>query len=672
MAACVGVVFLFACLSVVAGDCTPGKYGNRCSYQCHCPLVNCNPTSGCEPAYCSEGWSGPTCQKENIAFKKTTSSSSVHFPSSNAVNGDTGGGDEQTCFHSVYDDASITYAWWRVDLGNETLVRGVVIYFRTNYKVRRNGIQIYIADTAISPTDGVNCYNVTGNRDGTDIPDVLNVTCSGEGRFLVLYTTVNNEKDKVNVPVLDFCEVKVEVCGPGTFGAVCDNYCHCDGEVCNYMSGVCPSGVCLPGWKPDKCDTVCVFGSYGTNCNRRCSDRHCKGDNSSCARVTGTCVEGCKAGWNGTDCIQKCVNSYGEGCVHLCSSRRCSGTSSCNHVTGDCENGCIPGWKHIDCTEPCVQGVEYGAGCVGNCSARMCKGGNVTCPRDTGRCESGCQPGWKGEDCTTACVQDVEYGEVCVGNCSARMCKGGNVTCPRDTGQCESGCQSGWKGEDCTQACIQGLQYGAGCLDNCTTRMCEGGTGTCPRDTGRCESGCQSGWKGEDCTSACVQGDEYGAGCKGSCRARKCLGESGACPRDTGRCEDGCQSGWEGEDCAKVAGLVNENSVARTDPPFSHIIGVVIGLVVGVVLTLLLTGGVHLYLFRKGRLLWSRDLVKDGKGKETADSSMTLADNYTSISELPHTDGRNTQDKDYAGLDTGTRDDNKHYDVIQNKVYENA
>ncbi|XP_071117066.1 receptor-type tyrosine-protein phosphatase epsilon-like [Haliotis cracherodii] len=268
--------------------------------------------------------------------------------------------------------------------------------------VRRNGIQIYIADTTSSPTDGVNCYTVTGNRDGTDIPDVLKVTCSGEGRYLVLYTTtVNNEINNVVVPVMDFCEVEVDVCGPGTFGADCNNYCHCDGAVCDYMSGVCPSGICLPGWQPSKCDTACALENYGRNCYQTCSDRNCKGDNSSCDSATGQCVGGCKTGWNGTDCTQKCISTYGDDCAHMCSARNCSRTSSsvCDHVTGMCDKGCNPGWKDTDCTTECVQGLEYGSGCVGNCSARRCTGDSGTCPTDTGRCDSGCQLGWQGEDC---------------------------------------------------------------------------------------------------------------------------------------------------------------------------------------------------------------------------------------------------------------------------------
>ncbi|XP_046562319.1 scavenger receptor class F member 2-like [Haliotis rubra] len=123
-----------------------------------------------------------------------------------------------------------------------------------------------------------------------------------------------------------------------------------------------------------------------------------KGDNSSCDRSTGECVGGCKAGWNGIDCTQKCVFTYGDNCARLCSARNCSGTSSssCDHVTGKCDGGCKPGWKGNDCRTVCTQGLEYGADCVGNCCARMCEGGSGICPKDTGRCDSGCESGVAG------------------------------------------------------------------------------------------------------------------------------------------------------------------------------------------------------------------------------------------------------------------------------------
>ncbi|XP_067679846.1 scavenger receptor class F member 1-like isoform X2 [Haliotis asinina] len=347
--------------------------------------------------------------KRNIALNKPTSSSSVYQNPGNAVNGDNSANNYHQCFYSDWRDNSITEAWWRVDLGDMARIRHVTIYFRRDYKVRRNGIQIYIADTAASPTDGVNCHNVTGNRDGTDIPDVLTATCLGEGRYLVLYTvTVNNELNNVNVPMMDFCEVEVDVCSSGTFGDDCDNYCHCDGEVCDYVDGICPSGVCLPGWTTEKCDTVCEFGYYGANCRMACPNRNCKGDNSSCDRVTGKCDGDCEAGWNGTDCTLKCLRSYGDGCSKYCSDRKCaeSSSDSCDHVSGMCENGCSSGWKGIDCTEACIQGIEYGANCLGNCRARKCEEGVDVCPRDTGICESGCQSGWKGQDCTQRALDD--------------------------------------------------------------------------------------------------------------------------------------------------------------------------------------------------------------------------------------------------------------------------
>ncbi|XP_048256555.1 receptor-type tyrosine-protein phosphatase alpha-like isoform X1 [Haliotis rufescens] len=252
---------------------------------------------------------------------------------------------------------------------------------------------------------------------------------------------------------MDFCEVEVDVCSNGTFGADCDNYCHCDSEVCDYVSGVCPGGVCLPGWATETCETACEFGRYGANCSHNCPNRNCKGDNSSCDHVTGECVGGCLTGWNGTDCTQKCLHSYGDGCSKRCSERKCNETSqdNCDHVTGECDRGCIPGWKDTDCTEACIHEVEYGSGCVGNCSTRTCEGENDTCPRDTGRCESGCQPGWKGEDCTQVCSFGT-FGVNCTGVCG--QCLDLNA-CHHDNGTCLTGCSDGWTNHACTEKLVE-------------------------------------------------------------------------------------------------------------------------------------------------------------------------------------------------------------------------
>ncbi|XP_048255871.1 receptor-type tyrosine-protein phosphatase alpha-like isoform X2 [Haliotis rufescens] len=448
------VVFI-ASLSLVTGSCPDGTYGFRCGYHCNCLAADCDSRDGCRNQTCNRGWSGPTCQKHNKALDKPTKANRAFMPSRNAVDGYTNASNYKKCFHSA--TTGIKSARWRVDLSEMTQIHDVTIYFRTDNKVRRNGIQIYIAETDASQPAGDNCYNVTGKGDGTDIPDILNVTCSGKGRYLVLYTTVKNNKDPV--PMMDFCEVQVYVCGPGTFGSDCANYCHCDGEVCDFVSGVCPSGDCLPGWKQDKCDTECTPGDYGAKCSQKCSNRNCKTDNSRCDHVTGECAGGCLTGWNGTDCTQKCLLTYGDDCANMCSDRQCNETSTCDHVTGKCESGCKPGWKETDCTIECIQGIEYGSGCVGNCSARMCDGGSGSCPNDTGQCNSVCLSGWQGEDCAEVCSPG-SFGVNCTRQCG--QCRDDN--CHHINGTCLTGCSDGWTYNTCTQKQVEASTSNVGVI----------------------------------------------------------------------------------------------------------------------------------------------------------------------------------------------------------------
>ncbi|XP_067679820.1 uncharacterized protein [Haliotis asinina] len=536
------VLFLGHC----SCSCPIGTYGFLCGYQCHCLSQDCDHASRCNPGNCFPGWSGATCHKYNAALNKAVSSSgdAVGFPSGRATDGRTGDRGYQGCIETKASNPN----WWRVDLVDITLIRDVTIYFRTDYLPRRNGIQVYLTNTTITPS-GHLCYSVTGNRYGTDINNTLSAPCHNRGRYVLLYTTTANDKD--TQPILDFCEVEVNVCDPGTFGADCENYCHCKHGVCNYTTGLCPPSGCLAGWKGPNCDVQCVDNvQYGPDCIGTCFARMCKEAASTCPRDTGRCGGGCKPGWEGDDCTSECSGTYGDECSQNCSSRHCGTVSyTCDHVTGECDHGCSAGWKDIDCVTECIDGVEYGAGCFKNCSSRKCKDARSPCPRDTGRCDGGCQPGWGGEDCRSECTLNVNYGPGCHGNCNARKCKDGSGMCPRDTGLCDGGCQPGWEGVDCSLECTPNLYYGSGCHGNCSSRKCKDVSDTCPRDTGRCDGGCESGWEGVDCTLECTLNVSYGPGCHGNCSARKCKEVPSMCPRDTGRCDGGCQPGWEGMDC---------------------------------------------------------------------------------------------------------------------------
>lgn len=48
----------------------------------------------------------------------------------------------------------------------------------------------------------------------------------------------------------------------------------------------------------------CIAGYYGLECKSKCVG-HCK-DNKQCNHINGTCDDGCKDGYTGSDCTEGC------------------------------------------------------------------------------------------------------------------------------------------------------------------------------------------------------------------------------------------------------------------------------------------------------------------------------------------------------------------------------
>ncbi|XP_046556751.1 multiple epidermal growth factor-like domains protein 6 isoform X2 [Haliotis rubra] len=275
---------------------------------------------------------------------------------SNAVDGVT---TATEAAYAVHTQLYHSFAWWKVDLQIQVQSAVVNIYFRTDYvlcsdKDRRNGLNLFTSGTNSSdPTEGHLCHSVSGRPDGTDISDVLNVTCPSTWRYLTAYTETDNDGYG---PVLDFVEVQVWSCASGRYGASCSmecnsRHCHNTGDSCNSDTGACSNEGCQPGWAGPDC-TACAPGYYGANCDYSCAARHCKVD-SVCDAIHGVCVGGCAAGYRGTDCRQACASGrYGDSCIKYCNSRHCHNTGdSCPPDTGECSNaGCQPGWAGPDCT----------------------------------------------------------------------------------------------------------------------------------------------------------------------------------------------------------------------------------------------------------------------------------------------------------------------------------
>ncbi|XP_046562318.1 uncharacterized protein LOC124271261 [Haliotis rubra] len=330
------VVVLLQWIQLTSGSCQAGKFGESCSYSCHCG-TSCDKTTGACSGSCDRGWTkeGGLCQTRNIALSKTTSTTPeayVGWPASNAVDGDSDtGGEGRTCFHAGGSPSD-----WTVDLGRDFQLYDIRIYSRGGYYGRNVNSNIYLNNDASAI-----CSTLpTSSTNPTD------VTCNGTGRYVTIWNPGTGGHDGC-ASALNICEGEIYACSPGIYGVNCNVFCHCLDSTCDRLTGLCP-GNCTPGWQGERCDTAC----YGTNCNKTCAGRKCSSPNSSCDRHTGACDTDCLPGWIEVDCTQGCSRgNYGANCTSLCSERNCPGNSSCDHVTGSCDSGCKAGWMGADCKE---------------------------------------------------------------------------------------------------------------------------------------------------------------------------------------------------------------------------------------------------------------------------------------------------------------------------------
>ncbi|XP_048256435.1 multiple epidermal growth factor-like domains protein 10 isoform X2 [Haliotis rufescens] len=376
--------------------------------------------------------------RENVALNKIAWMSTTRQPSQSAgraVDGVTTANGEDYSIHTKGDEST---AWWKLDLQTQVQSAQVTIYFRTDFKARRNGLQLYASVTNSSePKEGSLCHTVTGSPDGTDIPDVLEVTCPGTWRYLTVYTETSNDGQGA---VLDFAEVEVWTCTSGYYGSNCEQ--RCDARQCKMTSscdvqGQCVGG-CAAGYQGTDCIQACTSGMYGPNCARECSSRHCKTRPSSCDRVIGRCPDGCEDGWTEIDCTRNCADGfYGNNCSLKCADRHCTSTSCL--VDGACSAECDVGWTRQDCTQECPSGL-YDINCKSTCG--HCADNN-TCHHVNGTCPGGCQAGWELPLCQTGC-DNGKFGVNC-----ERHCDRCNGTCDAVDGRCLWGCAEGYTGSKC-------------------------------------------------------------------------------------------------------------------------------------------------------------------------------------------------------------------------------
>ncbi|PIK33795.1 hypothetical protein BSL78_29390 [Apostichopus japonicus] len=190
-----------------------------------------------------------------------------------------------------------------------------------------------------------------------------------------------------------------EECVAGTFGANCDNTCHCQSGECNRFTGTCTGDTtdCMSGWRDSSCHQECGARTFGANCDNTC---HCQ--SGECDKFTGICTGNttdCMRGWRGSSCHQECgARTFGANCDNTCHCQ----SGECDRLTGTCTGrttDCTSGWTGSICQEECGART-FGANCDNTCH---CQSGE--CDRLTGTCTgrtTDCTSGWTGSICQEA------------------------------------------------------------------------------------------------------------------------------------------------------------------------------------------------------------------------------------------------------------------------------
>ncbi|XP_052776233.1 multiple epidermal growth factor-like domains protein 6 isoform X2 [Mya arenaria] len=491
------LIFLF--WIQISSACQEGKFGDDCMYTCHCHGdTRCDITSGACLLGCALDWSGPSCQRENVAFGRPTRQKEGQSEASLAVDGDPG-----TC-SSTREDVP---GWWSVTLDSAVNVSRVAIVTERTGSILDWKVYVGPEGSILSMSL---CATAHVHTSGATLP--CDVPTRGN------HVMVVNRAGPVVI-----CDIKIIHCSPSWYGEDCSHTCNCKDltEVCDTVTGACASG-CSPGWLGDDCKKACKNGTYGAGCSYQCGK--CK-DDTPCDHVTGTCLNGCERGWTGIFCREQCSkDTFGEDCVTSCG--RCYGVGACDIITGNCMHGCETGFTGPKCLLECPSGT-FGRGCSGTCG--QCAGGEP-CDVTIGICVQGCDPGW------TVCPRG-QFGPRCSREC--HQCKEGR--CNGTSGRCLLGCAYGFRGVDCAETCPL-TTYGVNCSSQCGNCH-QDGKRQCDVTSGICPHGCQPGYKGDWCTEACEPGF-YGDGCNqcGMCDGAVCDAISGECP-------SGCKEGYQGLMC---------------------------------------------------------------------------------------------------------------------------
>ncbi|XP_052241860.1 uncharacterized protein LOC127851914 isoform X13 [Dreissena polymorpha] len=454
-------------VEIFAGECPPGRFGDRCDRYCHCS-GNCDSITG-ECAQCLPGWKPGTCsaQCDNGYFGQNCSSichcrniSTCHRESGQCSDGNCASG-----WIGSNCSATCKDGFFGVNCSSPCHCQPDVTCTHTNGQCANMQCAAgWTGENCSAECEhdyfGINCSSRCHCREDATCDHIYG-NCSdnqcGDG-----YTGDN-------------CS---EECEAGKFGVGCASQCHCQNNpTCNHVNGGCNDFVCAAGWASDNCSIACKDGFFGINCTSLC---HCH-PGVKCNHTNGQCANmQCAAGWTGENCSAECEHDYfGMNCSSRC---HCREGATCDHINGNCsDNRCGDGYTGDNCSKEC-EADKFGVGCASQCHCQN----SPTCNHVNGSCyDFVCAAGWASGNCSIECLPGT-YGKNCSSDCN---CEG----CNHVTGSCAlaKSCFTGFtiRSSDaiCTK-CNRGL-YGDNCSMECHCDNCHNINGSCALLSKRCHDG---------------------------------------------------------------------------------------------------------------------------------------------------------------------------------------
>ncbi|XP_052256185.1 ALK tyrosine kinase receptor-like isoform X14 [Dreissena polymorpha] len=441
-----------------------------------------------------------------------------------------------------------------------------------------------------------------------------------------------------------------------------------------------------------------IVVSMGVARAQDCSNCLYEGEHCYVYPDTHQCMFGCKPGWVGDNCQQRCDRKCAE-CRQVMSLQECTRCSVMGYYGPEC---------NLRCSENCQGFYSNAATCdfYGNCiygckepwSGRTCSEQNCTILHCTEcrmaaqqyiycykceegyfwdnnllLCTAGCSLGWWGESCNISCKAECQEGNcsqhdgTCLGPCLSgyygakcdRRCSPYcvNKVCNKNDGTCLGPCLSGYYGAKCDRrcspycvnkvcnknsgsckdGCSERTIYGPECVDTCSKACLNQ---ACDQLTGAC-LGCPAGKQGSLCEKDCLPG-WYGESCEDHCGHCKdgnpCSILDGTCPAGAG-----CEFGWTGLQCQQ--NLIGQSSAQAGSMNIS--IGVGVGVSLAVVVMVIV---IAVYF------LW-RQRTDKAKGHQSRKHVVVYKDSTASIEQVPTTSSAGVLATD-AGESDSARSDN--------------